>query len=585
MHPTPKAGGAVQPSPEEIRAYLARLLDRAEFRASARRRQMLAYVVEQTLAGRAGQLKAYDIALTVLGRDDGFDPQNDPIVRIEFGRLRRDLEQYYATDGRDDPIRLTIPKGHYIPAFELRQEERTALPAAATMQAPPVPGRPRLDRQHRIVTLACVVLAVAAFAAWARWSPDRPQQIAGPVVIVETLQALSGGEDGRLLASGLTNGLIDALMRFDALQVFAAAPDGGRAPLPASLAGAPAFLVTGGVERWPQRLRVTVRLTGRETGQVFWSRSYDQALTTADLAAIEDELVGGIAGRLAQVYGVINDATVHALAASPPTTLFAYDCVQRAFAYRRTFEEALYPPVRACLEEAVRRDPGYAGAWAMLAFAHLDAARFGLVEPQAAAGELDAGLAAAQRAVVLAPESVRSLQSLAALRYAHGDFAGAEEAQRQAIALNPHDPESLAQLGWRLMARGRWDEGGELMQEAIAHSLAAPTWYYENLTYARYLAGDLTQARAAATLASPNCCGFGHIVLALTEAALGETEAAQRELAAAIRDAPLLERDPVAFWARFQAAPEVIERLNAGLAKAGLKIPPPPEAAARAAPS
>ena len=91
------------------------------FPASARRRKLLEYVVEQTLAGRGDRLKAYDLAVCVLGRDAGFDPQGDPIVRIEASRLRRDLEHYYLTDGRDDPIRITIPKGHYVPAFEVRE--------------------------------------------------------------------------------------------------------------------------------------------------------------------------------------------------------------------------------------------------------------------------------------------------------------------------------------------------------------------------------------------------------------------------------------------------------------------------------
>ena len=156
--------------------------------------------------------------------------------------------------------------------------------------------------------------------------------------------------------------------------------------------------------------------------------------------------------------------------------------------------------MRACLEEAVRRDPGYAGAWAMLAFAHLDAARYGLVEPAARPGELDAGLAAAQRAVELAPESVRSLQSLAALHFARGEYDEAERVQRQAIALNPHDPESLAQLGWRLMVRGQWEEGGTLLQEAVDRSMVVPAWYHETLAVALYLGGDLQRARDEAEL-------------------------------------------------------------------------------------
>ena len=255
--------------------------------------------------------------------------------------------------------------------------------------------------------------------------------------------------------------------------------------------------------------------------------------------------------------------------------MFAYDCVQRAFAFRRTFDLKAYPAVRACLEEAVQRDPGYAGAWAMLAFAHLDAARFELVDAPARPGELDAGLAAAQRAVELAPGSVRSLQSLAALHFGRGDYDEAERVQRKAIALSPHDPESLAQLGWRLMIRGQWEEGGALLQEAVDHSMVVPAWYHETLALALYLGGgDLQLARDEAELGKVHCCD-GYAVLAIMEGALGHAAAARAALDEAVRQLPQLARDPVAYWGDFQAAPEVIERLNAGLVKAGLQLPVP----------
>jgi hypothetical protein len=64
--------------------------------------------------------------------------------------------------------------------------------------------------------------------------------------------------------------------------------------------------------------------------------------------------------------------------------------------------------------------------------------------------------------------------------------------------------------------------------------------------------------------------------LAITEAALGHAAMARSALDQALRQYPLLARDPVAFWADFQVAPEVIDRLNAGLVKAGLQVPPPP---------
>ena len=301
-------------------------------------------------------------------------------------------------------------------------------------------------------------------------------------------------------------------------------------------------------------MRVTAMLTDRASSQVFWSQGYDQPLTAAGVLDVESDIAGSIASRLAQVYGVVNDAATRQLAMPRPETMFAYDCVQRAFAFRRTFNPGDYPAVRACLEEAVRRDPREASAWAMLAFAHMDAARFELVAAELRAGELDAGLAAAQEALRLAPGSARSLQSLAALHFARGEFEEAERVQRQAIALNPHDPEGLAQLGWRLMARGQWDEGATLLREAIDRSLAVPAWYHETLALALYLGGDLQQARDEAELGKDDCC-TGYATLAIAEAALGHVDAAKAAMQQALQQSPLLSRDPVAFWANFQGAP------------------------------
>ena len=99
-----------KPKPEAIRAQLERILDSAELRASDKQRKFLRFVVDETLDGRASQLKGYTIAVAVYGRPEGFDPQVDPIVRVEAGRLRRALEHYYLTAGKQDPVRIKSQK-------------------------------------------------------------------------------------------------------------------------------------------------------------------------------------------------------------------------------------------------------------------------------------------------------------------------------------------------------------------------------------------------------------------------------------------------------------------------------------------
>jgi tetratricopeptide (TPR) repeat protein len=358
-------------------------------------------------------------------------------------------------------------------------------------------------------------------------------------------------------------------MRFDAFRVFLGSPTSRAESGPSA---AVAYVVSGSVERTPTRIHVSARLTDRPTGQVQWSRSFERSLTTADILDVRAELSSGIVSHLAQPYGIVNTAAAARLSLARPETLFAYDCVQRAFAYRRTFAKEAYPPVRACLEEAVRRDPGYADAWAMLGFAHLDAARFGFVEETAKAGEMIAGLRAAQRAVKLAPTSVRSLQSLAALRFMSGDYDGAEQIQRKAIEANPNDPESLAQLGWRLNVRGNAQEGWKYMRAAVDRSVHPPAWYYANLALAQYLAGALPQARGNAELGKGHCCGVGQFILALAEAGVGHVAGARTAYAEAVREAPILGHDPAAFMANFGVAPAVVDRIMPELRKAGLVI-------------
>jgi adenylate cyclase len=91
------------PSPEEVRTQLPRIIASPEFVAPERARSFLRYVVEETLAGHADRLKGYSIAVAVFERDESFDSQADPVVRIEAGRLRRALEHYYLVSGQADP--------------------------------------------------------------------------------------------------------------------------------------------------------------------------------------------------------------------------------------------------------------------------------------------------------------------------------------------------------------------------------------------------------------------------------------------------------------------------------------------------
>ena len=329
--PGPESGdpaeGDRQPSPEAIRAQLARILASDEFVASDRLKGFLRFVVEETLGGRADRLKAYTIALEVLGRDAGFDAQNDPIVRMEAGKLRRRLERYYLGAGRDDPIRIDIPKGGYAPKF--------ILPHAVGATEESGVARPphsfwRLSRRT-LWSLggALATGLILATVIWLRSDALTPEpaamQARGPAVIVLPFENLSQSDADDFFAAGLTEELVSNLMRFGELRLYSAYGSFQEQPTadPVELSGRldVGYVIKGSVRRDANQVRLIVHLIEARTGEHLWTRTYDRALTPENVFAMQEQLAADLASQLAQPYSVINKVTAQSFRPQRPQTV------------------------------------------------------------------------------------------------------------------------------------------------------------------------------------------------------------------------------------------------------------------------
>lgn len=82
--------------------------------------KLLVYLAKHALDHPHTALKEYQIATEVLGRRSDFDPQSDSTIRVQAGRLRLKLAEYYSSEGAQDPIVVELPKGTYIPLFHPR---------------------------------------------------------------------------------------------------------------------------------------------------------------------------------------------------------------------------------------------------------------------------------------------------------------------------------------------------------------------------------------------------------------------------------------------------------------------------------
>jgi TolB-like protein len=114
-----------------LRTQVETILQSDSFVRSKRMHRFLSFTVDQALKGNSDSLNECSIARAVFDKGESFDPCLDPIVRIEMGRLRSKLRQYYEDEARDDTLVIHYPKRSYTPTFRFIIAASSAKPSAA----------------------------------------------------------------------------------------------------------------------------------------------------------------------------------------------------------------------------------------------------------------------------------------------------------------------------------------------------------------------------------------------------------------------------------------------------------------------
>ncbi|MCC6918794.1 MAG: hypothetical protein IT548_06290 [Alphaproteobacteria bacterium] len=573
-------------TPEDARDALARVLDSPEFAQATRLSAFLRYVVTEAIEGRGAAVKGYAIAVDVFGRPADFDQNADPIVRVEASRLRRALAQYYQHSGAGDPVWIELPRGGYAPAFTRRAvpeppSEPAAPQPAVEAEGEPAPGPslvplPGLRRFRALVTSGLVIaLAALAFLVWnaidRRGQPtadvrlpsqlDDPQH--RPTIAVALIEDLGAAGDDAMLARALTTGIVAALARFREVTVFT---------LDASVTRpTQGYLLTGGMRRSGNELRLTMQLVDSASGRALWSEAYERVFTAKTLLEMQDDVAGRIATAVAQPYGAVYEHELD-LAGQRPPAMDGYGCVMRAYEYWRNLNAADHAKVRDCLEATVAREAGYAAAWYALTFFYLDEYRYGY-NVRAGYDPIDRALQAAQRAVSLAATDARAYEALYAAYFFRGDLEGFKRAGADALRLNPYNPEILADFGNRLALSGAWDEGLGLVRKAMTMNPGHPGWYYIPLLLDSYRRGKYQEALSFSERMGMPEFYRTWVMVAMTLGQMGDAQRAAQALArlnALKPDFAGKARDEMRRWG---FRDDLVRISIEGLVKAGLVIP------------
>ena len=579
----PNADTAPQPSAAQIEAELARVLGSAVFAQAGRATEFLRFVVEETLAGRADRLKGYTVAVKVFGRPPEFDAQSDPLVRVEAGRLRRRLIEYYHHEGRDDAVRIALPKNGYVPTF-------TVVPVAVAPSASSA-RRARRKALLRGAVLGGCLATLAAVVAWVTWNrapatvpatataPARaragPVSALGPRLLVLPLANLSGDASLDAVAAGTTEEIIRALVSFN---IFATASTAGRTLESTQLAALRSefdvgYVLTGSIRSANSDLRVAVRLLDTEVGTQLWTRAFDERFERAELLATEDRIGATIAQILSSPFGPVYGHEIARTTGRPARDLDPYECLLQFYEYARYFDPAGHALSLRCMQNAVKAEPRFAPAWSSLGVLYLHEHLFGYSpQPDRAGPPLERALEAVRTSLEIDGSGRVAVSTLAAIRLAAGgrdDFYAAVE---RSLGAKPAHPATSMLIGYLLIQSGDWQRGAPLIDAALPLTTNPPGWVYVGYAF-RYLETHDYDKALDWSLRSDAPNWFMTALTVTASAALaGRADIAQRERMRLLELYPDFETAGRARLAKWNLNPTLLETLLDGLKLAGLEI-------------
>jgi TolB-like protein/Tfp pilus assembly protein PilF len=434
----------------DVREHLGKVLASSDFASAPRLQQFLRFVVEETLDGRADEIKESVVALHVFGRRSDFDPQSDSVVRVHATHLRRRLHDYYAGSGRLDEVVIEVPKGSYLPVF------RWADGGAAS-----APQSRRVSRWT--LAAAAGILAVLVAGAW--WLARATVHHTDPSVAVLPMANLGGPELDRL-CQGFTEDLTTELARLPQLRVIARtsagqfrAQDGDVREIGNRLGVA--NVLEGSVRQESGTIRFTVQLIDTRSRYHIWSQAYER--DAKDVLAAETEVTRLIAAAAAGSLG-ISDLSPIAPAHQPSAE--ARDLFWRARYLRaEKLNTEAWMQAAGLLEQAVRSDPQYTDAWAALASltANMAFHTIGAFEERTARAR-----EAAARTIELDPRNPDAHLALAEIEWLQDrDWPAAERSFRRVIDLNPSFAPGHGSFAIALLSRGRFDQALAQLDTAV----------------------------------------------------------------------------------------------------------------------
>ncbi|MEO9338977.1 hypothetical protein ABFT80_16290 [Mesorhizobium sp. SB112] len=577
------------PAAPAVRDTLERLLSSRTFGRSERARKLLRYLVEREQAGQADLLKGFSIAVDVFGKDSDFDSSTDSLVRVQAGRLRDLLKQYFKTEGATEDIRIDIPRGSYVPSYAFASAHASSgktiaetgairLPAD-TAREPAVrigKARQRHDFVLGHLKLIWAALALVIFILGAQLMLNVREASNTPLLV-------AGNETDRLATNAVTalsandqlprvyvvsrsddapvtlfeGALRNALSRFDTVDLMARDADHSTTGEDRTLQFR--FEIATG----PSSGSVLMELQHLATAKVLFSRVF----LPDDLRpeSIDDEIAEMVTASIPVAGTIYSFIEQNSLQTGLVACLLLND--DYYLDQSRTGHEVAY----RCFETLVRQGSKSPLALAELASLQFEAANLAYDYPPASVSA--EALDNAHRALVMGANSAYAHRAYGYMQSRMGNKSEAVRWLNKAYELNPYDLTMAAAYGYGLVMASEYDQAVPILARAVEVASVHPSWWDYGLFLGAFMTNDMALAnKAAVRFATVKRSHYlaARLIVAQWEKDEPLADSLRRDIR---NDYKKFAANPRAVFSKRLYPDDMVDRLSSALQAAGLGNP------------
>jgi len=594
-----------------IKTALDELIVWDELARSPQLIDFLKYIVNRRIKNEIAGIKAYTIAVDVFGRSADFDPQSDPIVRVQGRRLRKLLDRFYSEGKNKVPVRIHIPVGRYVPEFlpipegadatklvealneldseslvddqdgTVSQTTDTKNLSDETVQDVPKVNSARHDRNFnwRLICISTLsflaillLVAGAAFLAQKFYAGLNAGQKSidsatplPPAISIGTFTNLTGDPLVDSSIKGLGLQLQSDLSRFHDLVVHQPAEEFNRSVIDE-------FSLSGDVRQSDYGTEFNILLSRASTGEIVWSTTVVDFMAIHDFPLIISTVSRKVSAALGSYRGPLHrNARLWFLAnMDAPVEPSQYACGMLLNLSRDGISRVAALKAEACFKSLLAKNPEL--PIALAALARIETAKI-MMNSQPGDSLTDKLFEVTQSARLardLMPQSSFVHTILASILAVQSRIDEASVEFMSAVHQNSSDVDARAQFGLTLYFNGDWVVGRTQMEMALADAPAPPPWFYTIRALEAMRTGDYDDAIANALIVTRTDAEIGLILTLAAAPQAGRLDVVARFLPSLLDNPSMQSQGILPRLSRRVRDERILKMLGYGLLLAGV---------------